>query len=211
MAKDEYKLGQSKEQRQGGPAGPGMGGVTEKSKDFTGTWGKLLNYCKEYWVAVIVALVSAVAGTILTILGPDKLSDLTNVITEGIVTGIDMDAVVKIGVTLIVFYALSLILSTVQGWIMATVTQRVSKKLRRDISSKINRLPMWYYNRTSTGDILSRVTNDVDTIGQSLNQSVGTLVSAITLLIGRMRRSSARDSTKACSPCAWNRAIRRGA
>ena len=83
-------------------------------------------------------------------------------------------------------YAISYVLSAVQGWIMATITQRVSKEMRSDISHKINRLPMWYYNRTTTGDVLSRVTNDVDTIGQSLNQSIGGLLSAVVLLLGSL-------------------------
>ncbi|MDE7310750.1 MAG: ABC transporter ATP-binding protein/permease [Eubacterium sp.] len=97
---------------------------------------------------------------------------------------IDMDRVFDIGFLLIAFYALSYILSTVQGWTMATVTQRVSKQMRSDISCKINRLPMWFYNRTTTGDVLSRVTNDVDTISQSLNQSIGNLISAVVLFFG---------------------------
>lgn len=172
-------------QRKVGAMGGGMRGG-EKSKDFMGTWTKLLKYCKRYWPAVITAIVCALCGTIFTLIGPDKLSDLTDLITEGIMTGIDLDAVAKIGFTLVAFYACSVILSITQGYVMATVTQKVSKKLRSDISEKINRLPMWYYNRTSTGDVLSRVTNDVDTIGQSINMSIGNLVSALTLLVGSL-------------------------
>ena len=99
---------------------------------------------------------------------------------------IDMERILQIGLLLVTFYLLSYILSTTQGFLMATVTQRVSKQMRSDISRKINRLPMWFYNRTTTGDVLSRVTNDVDTIGQSLNQSIGTLVSAIVLFLGSL-------------------------
>ena len=99
---------------------------------------------------------------------------------------IDMERILQIGLLLITFYLLSYILSTTQGFLMATVTQRVSKQMRSDISRKINRLPMWFYNRTTTGDVLSRVTNDVDTIGQSLNQSIGTLVSAVVLFLGSL-------------------------
>jgi ATP-binding cassette subfamily B protein len=163
-----------------------MGGGGEKAKNFKATWGKLLRYCKNYWPVMLVAFACAVGGTVLTLLGPDKLSDLTNLIKSGLVTGIDMDAVAKIGLTLTVFYALSAVLTLTQGFVMATITQKVSKRMRSDISSKINRLPMWYFNRTSTGDVLSRVTNDVDTIGQSLNQSVGTLISAVTQLFGSL-------------------------
>ena len=171
----------------GGMRGPGMGRrPAEKSKDFKGTWMKIIRYCKRYLAVIVVALICAVAGTILTILGPDKLSDLTNVITEGIATGIDMERVKSIGLTLVAFYVGSAILSFGQQFIMATVTQNVTKQLRSDISVKINRLPMAYYNKTSTGDVLSRVTNDVDMISQSMNQSIGNLVSAVALFFGAL-------------------------
>ena len=170
-----------------GMRGPGMGRrPAEKSKDFKGTWRKIIRYCKRYLAVIIVALICAVAGTILTILGPDKLSDLTKVITEGIATGIDMERVKSIGLTLVAFYVGSAILSFGQQFIMATVTQNVTKQLRSDISVKINRLPMAYYNKTSTGDVLSRVTNDVDMISQSMNQSIGNLVSAVALFFGSL-------------------------
>ena len=171
----------------GGMRGPGMGRrPAEKSKDFKGTWMKIIRYCKRYLAVIVVALICAVASTILTILGPDKLSDLTKVITEGIATGIDMERVKSIGLTLVVFYVGSAILSFGQQFIMATVTQNVTKQLRSDISGKINRLPMAYYNKTSTGDVLSRVTNDVDMISQSMNQSIGNLVSAVALFFGSL-------------------------
>lgn len=171
----------------GGMRGPGMGRrPAEKSKDFKGTWMKIIRYCKRYLAMIVVALICAVAGTILTILGPDKLSDLTKVITEGIATGIDMERVESIGLTLVAFYVGSAILSFGQQFIMATVTQNVTKQLRSDISGKINRLPMAYYNKTSTGDVLSRVTNDVDMISQSMNQSIGNLVSAVALFFGSL-------------------------
>ena len=170
-----------------GMRGPGMGRrPAEKSKDFKGTWMKIIRYCKRYLAVIGVALICAVAGTILTILGPDKLSDLTKVITEGIATGIDMERVKSIGLTLVAFYVGSAILSFGQQFIMATVTQNVTKRLRSDISGKINRLPMAYYNKTSTGDVLSRVTNDVDMISQSMNQSIGNLVSAVALFFGSL-------------------------
>lgn len=171
----------------GGMRGPGMGRrPAEKSKDFKGTWMKIIRYCKRYLAVIVVVLICAVAGTILTILGPDKLSDLTKVITEGIATGIDMERVKSIGLTLVAFYVGSAILSFGQQFIMATVTQNVTKQLRSDISVKINRLPMAYYNKTSTGDVLSRVTNDVDMISQSMNQSIGNLVSAVALFFGSL-------------------------
>ncbi len=302
----------------------GMGnrrGTGEKANDLTGTWKKLLGYCRNYWGVLVLAVVCAAVGTVFTLIGPDKLSEITDCITVGIspdtekmeevtecisenlsenlemiagsiagnlsnqsgatddievngvligaqdqmqtlqimnemsnadegamreileklpesvkdamytdvtvddtlITGkdqqemmnvladldtedtdaalealdrlpdsvrglvepsIDLDRVFEIGIFLVTLYVLSYILSAIQGWIMATVTQRVSKQLRSDISRKINRLPMWFYNRTTTGDVLSRVTNDVDTIGQSLNQSIGQLVSQVVLFVG---------------------------
>jgi len=308
--------------KQGGPMGRSMGGG-EKPKDLVGIWKKLLGYCKKYMVFLIVAVVCASVGTVCTLVGPDKLSDMTDEITSGIkpdteelekittamsdnlsdnmqmvigaittnmsapenrkpeikingsdisledqkatfelingldenssdsmqqaidrlpqsvksalytdieVDGviitsqeqldltetmsrmdaddqesalrafdglpesvnklvkpsIDMDKIRKIGLFLVGLYVLSYVLSALQGWIMSTITQKVSKQMRSDISHKINRLPMSFYNKTTIGDVLSRVTNDVDTIGQSLNQSIGTLITAVILFVGSL-------------------------
>ena len=168
------------------PGPHNRGRAPEKSKDFKGAWRKLLRLCRGYLPAICIALVCAVGGTVLTLLGPEQLKKLTNVITEGILTGIDLNAVSDIGALLVCFYAASMLLSSVQSWTLTTVTQRVAKKMRADISAKINRLPMSYFNRTSTGDILSRVTNDVDTIGQSLKNSFGTLVSSVVQMLGAL-------------------------
>lgn len=292
-----------------------------KPKDLVGTWKKLLGYCRRYLAVFMIAILCAAAGTVLTLIGPDKLSDMTDTITAGItpntealtelteavsenaaanmqevsaaiaanlqsstpkainVNGseisladqrqtlsllaglsdpdaatmqqtmaqlpdavtaalysdvtidgqtisaadqraamdimsgidpeesedaleamnklpdsvysliapsIDMDKVQQIGFILVTFYALSYFFSAIQGWITAGVTQRVSQQLRGDISRKINRLPMAFYNRTSTGDILSRVTNDVDLISQSLNQSISNLITSVILLFGSL-------------------------
>lgn len=186
MEKNEYKIGSATKINM--PKVPrGMGrSMGEKPKDLIGTWKKLFGYAKKYIPVIILAVICAIGGTILTLLGPDKLSDLTNEITNGALTGINMDAVASIGLTLIIFYSSSWILSALQSWSMATVTARVSKSIRKDISTKINRLPMWYYNMTTTGDVLSRVTNDVDTISQSFNQSIANLISQIVLLLGSL-------------------------
>ncbi|GIO37462.1 ABC transporter [Paenibacillus antibioticophila] len=157
----------------------------EKS-NHSNTWGKLLRYCKSHIPVIVIAILSAAIGTVLTLLGPDKLSEMTDLITAGLVTGIDMKEVTSIGLFLVFIYALGTLLSMMQGIIMSIVTQRVSKKLRADISHKINRLPISYYNKSTTGDILSRVTNDVDTIGQAMNQSIGTLVTAVAMLVGSL-------------------------
>lgn len=167
-----------------GPMG-GMG-PGEKPKDFKGTIKKLFRYLGTYRIMIAVALVLAFIGTVFTLIGPDKLSDMTDLITEGIMTQINMQEVARIGLLLAALYGLSSIFSYIQGFIMATVTQKTSKKLRNNISEKINKMPLKYFDQTSYGDVLSRVTNDVDTIGQSLNQSLGTLVSAITLFIGSL-------------------------
>ena len=168
------------------PGPHNRGRAPEKPKDFKGAWRKLLRLCRGYLPAICIALVCAVGGTVLTLLGPEQLKKLTNVITEGILTGIDLNAVSDIGALLVCFYAASMLLSSVQSWTLTTVTQRVARQMRADISAKINRLPMAYFNRTSTGDILSRVTNDVDTIGQSLKNSFGALVSSVVQMLGAL-------------------------
>lgn len=175
--------------------GRGMNRPAEKPKNFKETMSKLLRYCKSYLPAIITALVAAAAGTILQIVGPDKLKDMTNEISKGlpaliegvpVMNNIDMDAVAHIAWLLVFFYLGSMLLNLSQSLMMATVTQKISKKMRTDISRKINRLPLKYFDRTSHGDVLSRVTNDVDTIGQTLNQSIGTLVTSITMLFGSL-------------------------
>ena len=157
-----------------------------KKKNSKKSLGKLITYCKKYIPVIVIALMSAVIGTVLSLIGPDKLSEMTDIITAGIMTSIDLEKITSIGLTLVAIYVVSVILTFAQGYIMATVTQKVSKGLRSDISKKINKLPMSYYNNNTTGDLLSRVTNDVDTIGQALNQSVGTLISAICLFFGSL-------------------------
>ncbi|HIV24440.1 MAG TPA: ABC transporter ATP-binding protein [Candidatus Scatomonas pullistercoris] len=173
--------------RPSGGRGPGMARAgAEKARGFTGTWKKLLLYCRKYYVPILIAVLCAAGGTVFTLVGPDRLSDLTKVITDGLMTGIDMEAVAGIGITLVIFYACGALLSFIQHFIMTTISQAVSNRMRSDISRKINCLPMSFYSRTSNGDILSRVTNDVDMISQSLNQSIGMLVSAITLFVGSL-------------------------
>ncbi|WP_081954633.1 ABC transporter ATP-binding protein [Neobacillus niacini] len=164
----------------------GNGGPGGKTKDFKKTIRQLISYCKVYLPAIIIALILAMAGAVFNIIGPDLLSEITDLITEGMMTSIDLDAVVNVATVLAILYGLGFIFNYIQGFIMATVTQRVSKNLRRDLSTKINRLPLKYFDSTSTGDVLSRVTNDVDMIGQTMNQSLSTLVSAITMFLGTL-------------------------
>ncbi len=179
--KREYKAGHTPMRGPGGRRHQGG-----RAKDFKGTWKKLLVYCRSYYVPILIAVLCAAAGTIFTLVGPDQLSDLTKVITNGLLGGIDMEEVSRIGFLLVTLYVCGAVLNFTQHFIMTTISQRVSRRMRSQICVKINRLPMSFYGRTSNGDILSRVTNDVDMISQSLNQSVGMLVSAITLFAGSL-------------------------
>lgn len=165
--------------------GPSAGG---KAKNFKKSIGKLLGYCKKYLPLIAAALVLAVTGTIFSLIGPNKLKDITNIIQEGFMSpqGVDTDRVSEIGFFLVTLYVLGFIFTYAQGFIMTGVTQRITKNLRNDISHKINVIPLSYFNKTSYGDVLSRVTNDVDMIGQSLNQSIVSLVTAVTMFLGSL-------------------------
>lgn len=167
---------------------PGMPVAMLKEKVTKGTWSKLIKYCKNYWAFIIIAIICACGGTVLTLIGPDKVSEITDTIIKGIMPNakMDMDKIKSTAMILAVLYGVGAILSATQGFIMSTVTQYVSRKLRNDISVKINKLPMNYYHHNSTGDVLSRVTNDVDMIATSLNMSIGTMVSAVTLFAGSL-------------------------
>lgn len=165
------------------PMRPMVKNDPDAKADF-GSIKKILAYCKKYLPAVIVALIFAVGGSVTTIIGPEKISDLMNEITSGIMTGIDIDAVKKICYTLVAIYAGGAILNYSQQFITATITQKTSKRLRTDIDEKINRLPLSYFDTTTKGDILSRVTNDVDTISQTLSSSSANLISSLALFVG---------------------------
>ena len=180
-----------------GPRGRfhGMGQSFEKAKDFSGAWKKLINYCKGYTPAIIVALIIAAAGMVFQFLGPDRLREMTDEIMMGlpgiingqlIAAAVNMGAVTRIAMILVFFYSSSAILSFTGNFIMATITARISQKMRAGISQKINKIPLKYFDNTSVGDVISRVTNDIDTIGQTLNQSLSGLISAITMFFGSM-------------------------
>lgn len=175
--------------------GPGMGGSVEKARDFKGTWKKLIRYMKSYVPVIIISLLAAAIGTVLQIVGPDVLKDITNEIAKGlpalingkpVLGNMDMSAIQNLVMLLVFFYAGAALLGFAQSFIMATVTQKISKALRTDIAQKINRLPLRYFDKVSYGDVLSRVTNDVDAIGQTMNQSIGTLVTSVTMFIGAL-------------------------
>lgn len=167
----------------------------KKTSNFKKTIQNFLDYIGKYVPAIIVVLILSTIGTILQVLGPDKLKLMTDEIAKGlpalvegvpVLNEIDLEAVSKIGMTLALFYGISTLINLVQGYVMATITQSISKKMRTDINNKINLLPMKYFDRVSYGDVLSRITNDVDTIGQALNQSITTLVTATTMFFGTL-------------------------
>ncbi len=182
---EENKAVKVEESRPRGPMGHGKGMAKgEKPKDLKKSIGKLFAYCKSMIKYIAVACVLAIAGVVLQVMGPNKLSEVTNLITDGLMFGLDMDAIVSLCILIAVMYGLSFVFSAVQTVIMATVSQKVARNLRADISKKINRLPLKYFDSRNFGDVLSRVTNDVDTIGSAMNMSFSSAVSAIALFVG---------------------------
>ncbi|MDF1510755.1 ABC transporter ATP-binding protein [Robertmurraya sp. DFI.2.37] len=147
---------------------------------------QLIGYCRKYLAIILLALILGMTGAIFNIVGPDFLSQMTDLIGEGLMAEMDLDAIVHLAVILAILYGLGFLFNYVQGFIMATVTQKVTKRLRADISTKINRLPLKYFDKTSYGDILSRVTNDIDLIAQTMNQSLGMLVTSVTMFLGSL-------------------------
>ena len=169
-----------------GPGGGHGGGPVprEKADDFRLAWRRLFDYMDRYRLGFVIALVVACVGTVLTLAGPNLISDVTDMIQEGLMGPMDLDGIVSLCLLLVALYAVSAILTFVQQYIMTTISQRTASSFRRDISRKINRLPLRYFDSNTTGDVMSRVTNDVDTLGQSMNQSISTMATAITLLGG---------------------------
>ncbi len=165
-------------------SGPGSVGTGEKSKNLKKALGDFFHYIGRYRVPLIAAVLLSLAGAVLTLIGPSWLGDVTNLIQEGLSDFMDLPAVVRIAAMLAVLYGLGFVVNYVQGFLMATVTQRITQSMRRDISKKINLLPLSYFDTHATGDTLSRVTNDVDTVGQSMNQCFSTLIFSVALLLG---------------------------
>lgn len=188
---DETKTQIPKPTRQRGPMGR-MGGMGrgEKAKDFKGTMRQLLGYIGQHKVAVFAAVAFAVCSVIFNIVGPKVLGQVTTKLFEGLVakvngTGdVDFDWIAKTLGFLLCLYLASSACSLIQGWLMTGVTQKVCYRMRKEIAAKIAVVPMSYFNGHSKGDVLSRITNDVDTLGQSLNQSVTQLITSVTQIIG---------------------------
>lgn len=147
---------------------------------------ELFAYCRRYLPAILVALLLGGAGAVFSVIGPDKIADMVNVIEQGLTGSMDLEKIGQIGGFLAILYGLGGVFGYGQQFILTTMTQRMSQRLRTEISEKINRMPLRYFDTNSFGDILSRLTNDVDTIGQMLGSGIGTLVSSATLLAGAL-------------------------
>lgn len=173
-----------------GPMGKGPMGSGEKAKDFKGTASKLLKYMKKFRLAVLAVIIFAIGSTIFSIVGPKVLARATDALYDGLVAkiagtgGIDFEKIGRILLILLGLYIISAVFQFIQGYIMTGVSQKMCYQLRQDISKKINRLPMNYFDKKTHGEVLSHVTNDVDTLGTSFNQSITQLITSVTTVIG---------------------------
>lgn len=176
-----------------GPGGPGMGHgmpMGDKPKDFKKTFGKLKDFLKPYFLPLVLVVIFAIGSTIFGITGPKILGNVTTKIFEGLLSkitggpGIDFEGIQRTLLLLLGVYVISSILGFIQSYIVAGVAQKVSYNLRKSIEEKINRLPLSYFDKNSHGDVLSRMTNDVDTVSQSLNQSLSQIITSITTILG---------------------------
>lgn len=173
-----------------GPMGHGPAAPGEKAKDFKGTFKKLVAYLSRYHFAIVLAMIMTIGSTVFNIVGPKVLGKATTEIFNGLVdklsggSGIDFGKIGRILLILIGLYLLSMLLSYVQGFIMSGISQKMAFQMRKELSEKLNRLPMNYYDRKTYGEILSRITNDVDTLGMSLNQTITQVISAAATLVG---------------------------
>ncbi|MBE5962938.1 MAG: ABC transporter ATP-binding protein [Lachnospiraceae bacterium] len=181
----------NKRPRGRGPMGGGpMMGSGEKAKDFKGSIGKLAKYIGKYKINIFFVIIFAVGSTVFSIIGPKVLGKVTTEIFNGLIAkisgtgGINFDKIARILVILVSLYVISAIFSFIQGWIMTGVSQRVINQLREEISKKINRMPMKYFDKKTNGEVLSIVTNDVDTLSTSLNQSITQIITSVSTLIG---------------------------
>lgn len=176
--------------RDPGGHGHGHGAPVEKAKDFKGTIRKIFAYMGSYKTALVVVMIFAVASTVFHVIGPKILSRATTELFNGLMnklsggSGIDFAKIGRILLILLSIYVCSALFSFVQGWIMTGISQKMTFRMRREISEKIHRMPMKYFESRTVGEVLSRITNDVDTMGQSLNQSVTQLITSIATIVG---------------------------
>ena len=170
---------------QRGPGGHGAM-VTEKPKNFKKSWGDMIRYARPQLPAAIIAMLCALVGTAIALIGPGQIQKITDYITSGMMTGIDLEGVTATCTLMMILYGTSWVMNFTQHFIMATVSQNISRRLRTDITDKTNRMPLSYFDSIPFGDILSRITNDIDTIGQTLNLSIAQMITSIALFLGSM-------------------------
>ena len=171
--------------RSHGPGGHGAM-IAEKPKNFRKSWGDMLRYARPQLPAIIIAMLCALTGTAIALIGPGQIQKITDYITSGMMTGIDLEGVTATCTLMIVLYGVSWVMNFTQHFIMATVSQNISRRFRTDITNKTNRMPLSYFDSMPFGDILSRITNDIDTIGQTLNLSIAQMITSIALFLGSM-------------------------
>jgi len=177
--------------RPGGGHGPGgMMGPVEKAKDFKGSIRKLSVYIGRYKIAIFIVMIFAVVSTVFSVIGPKVLGNATTALSTGLgekiagTGGIDFSYIGKILLIVLGLYGFSAVFSFIQGWIMTGITQKICYRLRKEIAEKINRMPMQYFESRTYGEVLSRITNDVDTLGQGLNQSITQIITSTATMIG---------------------------
>lgn len=166
-----------------GMRGPGRA-PDEKPKSVKSSMADLFKYLKPWYKAIAAALILSLAGTALTLIAPDKMADLTNTIGDGLATGIDMSAIIKAIIIVLTIYVCASLVTCASNYVMITVMQKLAWNMRSSISEKINRMPLKYFDKVSVGDVLSRITNDVDTVSSALNSSITTLVQAVVQFVG---------------------------
>ena len=166
-----------------GKRGPGRA-PDEKPKNVKSSMVDLFKYLKPWYKAIAAALILSLAGTALTLIAPDKMADLTNTIGDGLATGIDMSAIIKAIIIVLTIYVCASLVTCASNYVMITVMQKLAWNMRSSISEKINRMPLKYFDKVSVGDVLSRITNDVDTVSSALNSSITTLVQAVVQFVG---------------------------
>ncbi|UMY98908.1 ABC transporter ATP-binding protein/permease [Roseburia rectibacter] len=187
MSNERERTGMQRRGR--GPMGHGMQ-PGEKPKDLKGSLGKLLSYIGSFKAAIIVVMIFAAASTVFNVIGPKILGKATTALSEGLMAkiqgtgGIDFTYIGQILLFVLGLYVCSAAFNFIQGWIMTGVTQKICYRMRKEISEKINRMPMKYFESRTYGEVLSRITNDVDTLGQGLNQSITTIITSVATLIG---------------------------
>ena len=166
-----------------GMRGPGRA-PDEKPRNVKSSMVDLFKYLKPWYKAIVAALILSLAGTALTLIAPDKMADLTNTIGDGLATGIDMSAIIKAIIIVLTIYVCASLVTCASNYVMITVMQKLAWNMRSSISEKINRMPLKYFDKVSVGDVLSRITNDVDTVSSALNSSITTLVQAVVQFVG---------------------------